>query len=441
MDEMWVDWQLKGGQEHRITRGCSNTEAITNCPNGATENIKYKQCFLSCTGDMCNNDLSVGDKFIGDYKETSCHSCKFIQSDSGDVLGNENCPESGGGDAMECPNYATAGCYTGASTHDFEGERMDEVYEGCSSFEIESGFEEHEVVSDVTWVITKTFCQGENCNPEHVVPGDGVAPPPGGGNGTMCHVCGVTVDQFNVTIGIGQTGCWDGGDEYLSECESGSWCSTDLEIDWYSKGHYSYRLSRGCSAVERNSCFESQSQYKDCAVTCDPAQDGEGCNSGLDAVGDLFDQGNELECFNCQYARDVEGEIENGSNENCKNEDVTGNVDTIVCPKYANAACYMAATWHKEDKDDIQEDHKGCSTFKDLPSGSDKYCQEFTMGSTPLPYSSCKEICEKSSCNNYSPSNDGSGGNEGGSGDGNSDNSVAVTFMSLFALLPMYFLL
>jgi len=35
-----------------------------------------------------------------------------------------------------------------------------------------------------------------------------------------------------------------------------------------------------------------------------------------------------------------------GSNEKCGLPDVNGNIESVQCPKYANAACYTAATWH-----------------------------------------------------------------------------------------------
>ena len=349
MDEMWVDWQLKGGQEVEIRRGCSSTAAIPNCPSMSTDEIKFKNCYLSCSGDACNNDLTVGDKFVGDYKETSCYNCKYTKLDNGDVEGNENCPKGAPDSTMECPNYASAGCYTGASAHDIEGERMDEVYKGCSSFEIEGGVEMHDIMTDdVSYSITKTTCRGENCNPDHISPEDGGITPPSG-NGTMCHVCSVTVNQFNETTGSGSAGCWEGG-SYLEECNAGSWCSTELEVDWYAKGAYTYRLIRGCSAVEAPvNCYNSQSdliQIKDCTVTCNPEEDGAGCNSGLDEVADKFDEGNDIECISCQYARDADGNILNGSNEKCSGDDVSGDIDSISCPKYANAACYTASSWH-----------------------------------------------------------------------------------------------
>ena len=353
IDEMLAVWTITGGQEIGIKRGCSTGPALDTCPSGENEDIKYKNCFLSCTGDGCNNDLTVGDKFIGEYQETSCYSCKFIKNDNGEVEGNELCPESAPNMTMTCPNYASAGCYTGAAAHNFEGDddRVDEVYKGCSSFEIPDGLEEHSTTIDgLAYAITKTTCRGENCNPEHVPPSSNDFPikPI---NGTMCHVCQVTKDQFNVTLGVGQDSCWEGDDQYLEDCEPGSHCGTDLEINWYQKGHFSFRLFRGCvSNPAPEECYESGSgmvQYKDCSVSCDPVADGNGCNSGLEEVSDKYDNKNDIECYSCKFARAGDGSISGESNnEKCSLEDVTGEIDTIMCPRYANAACYTAATWH-----------------------------------------------------------------------------------------------
>jgi len=165
----------------------------------------------------------------------------------------------------------------------------------------------------------------------------------------MCHVCQVTKDQFNNTVGVGQDNCWDGDDQYLQDCDAGSLCITELEIDWYKKGHFGFRLFRGCSEMPAAEvCTESGSgiaQYKDCSVTCSPAEDGTGCNTGLDEVATKFDSGKEIECYSCMHAREADGSV--SGNEKCSEEDVTGNIETEQCPKYANQACYTAATWHK----------------------------------------------------------------------------------------------
>ena len=61
------------------------------------------------------------------------------------------------------------------------------------------------------------------------------------------------------------------------------------------------------------------------------------------------------------------------------------------------------------------------------------------MSNEAIPYKTCKETCSKSSCNSYTPSYSGDS-NSGGGGD-NAGDSGAVTFLSIFALLPIYFVL
>ena len=85
---------------------------------------------------------------------------------------------------------------------------------------------------------------------------------------------------------------------------------------------------------------------KDCLDYCEESQ----CNSDFDYVESLFDQGNELECYSCKYGRAPNGNILDGSNTKCSLDSVDGQVESVKCPKLANAACYTAATWHKVEK-------------------------------------------------------------------------------------------
>jgi hypothetical protein len=120
------------------------------------------------------------------------------------VKGNKNCETVNDGFKMDCPAYATASCYTGASVHDFYDSPVNEIYKGCSSFEIEGGFEGNNASlpgDDGTitlFSLTKTTCRGAYCNEEHSPPVN-----PGDPNsGPNCQVCSVTVDEYNKTVGM-----------------------------------------------------------------------------------------------------------------------------------------------------------------------------------------------------------------------------------------------
>jgi hypothetical protein len=171
----------------------------------------------------------------------------------------------------------------------------------------------------------------------------------------MCQVCSVTVDQWNQTVGIGQDQCWDGSPEYLMECAPNSLCGTEMEVDWFAKGNFQYRVKRGCSTVPAmEQCYSGGSdliQYKDCAVTCDPANPvfGNGCNTGLDKVGAKFSVGKVSQCYQCQYYQELDGNV-NGLP--VCGEAITGansnKIPKSSCPLYADAACYWAASYHQD---------------------------------------------------------------------------------------------
>ena len=51
--------------------------------------VKFKDCQDSCYNSGCNNDLSVGDKFMnGNYQNPSCYTCKYVEHDDGTVEGD-----------------------------------------------------------------------------------------------------------------------------------------------------------------------------------------------------------------------------------------------------------------------------------------------------------------------------------------------------------------
>ena len=120
--------------------------------------------------------------------------------------------------SQPCPAYASAACYTGAASHNVLGNQIDEIYKGCSSFELDSGFLSsnntinNEAGEPTDYSITKTSCRGANCNNLHIPPSEPGSPP--GVSGAVCQVCSVIVDQYNNTVGVGQDQCWGGNPMY-----------------------------------------------------------------------------------------------------------------------------------------------------------------------------------------------------------------------------------
>lgn len=404
VDDMLVDWLATGEQVVKIRRGCSALPPNKDCVEGELDQIKYKDCQLACSESQCNSDLSVGDKFGSGGG--SCFACKYTEKDSGDVLGNVHCgdPLSVDKDAnmiIECPNYASAGCYTGASLHQFEGDVKDEVYKGCSSFVInDPGFEQYNAtLSGVPYSITKSSCSGKNCNDKHYAPSD----PEGGVPSKMnqCLVCDVTVDQNNKTVGIGQSACWEGDNQYLSDCKPDDVCVTELEVDWFARGHFNYRVKRGCAPSNMTAipCYEASStvvQVKDCMVYCSPTESGAGCNTGLDEVSNEFTTGDVSSCYQCEYLQNPDGTVQ--GDPTCGEEvGNTGTIKSTTCPKYADHACYQAASFHQDlsgNGNEMEDDYRGCSPFEVARNSS---CDTGLFFG--VEYTNCKQTCLSNNCN------------------------------------------
>merc|ERR1712193_405268 len=112
----------------KIRRGCTKYEAPEPCYYQANERIKYKDCYESCYPSeangtaACNNDLKVQDKFfMGLPLQQQCYTCKYIETDNGDLEGQKE---------------------SGSTVHrDPNGKEVEEVYKGCSTFRVDNGVE------------------------------------------------------------------------------------------------------------------------------------------------------------------------------------------------------------------------------------------------------------------------------------------------------------
>ena len=82
-------------------------------------------------------------------------------------------------------------------------------------------------------------------------------------------------------------------------------------------------------------------------MSCDPTVDGAGCNnSELDnELDDKFSTGTVSKCYKCEWSENVDGTV--GGLPECADEVVEGGpVPLADCPKYADTACYWAASFH-----------------------------------------------------------------------------------------------
>ena len=187
-------------------------------------------------------------------------------------------------------------------------------------------------------------------------------------NALKCHQCTIQKDHLGNTIGLADESCWNNpSPNLLSSCAEGNVCITELLVDWYPKGEQVATMQRKCGlrpvTPGGQKCIEENFNtymWKDCQEYCEET----GCNNGFEEVEDLFDQGNDIECYSCKYARRPDGSILDGSNERCSLPSVSDSFEPISCPKYANAACYTATTFHFDDEEDLQEDYKESFMFQ-----------------------------------------------------------------------------
>lgn len=243
----------------------------------------------------------------------------------------------------------------------------------------------------IEYSLSKQSCRGDNCNIRHDLPDDPTA-------GFRCLQCTIQKDHLGNTLGFADESCWDSPQSYLlSECAAGNVCITEMLVDWYPKGEQVVTMQRKCglrpTSPGGQKCVLSDFStymWKDCVEYCEET----GCNSEFDIVADLFDQGNDIECYSCKYAVDIDGVIMDGSNDKCSLADVTGEIMTTQCPTYANAACYSSSTYHPVEG--YREDYKGCSTFR--LDEEQHYCENFEINGEYL--SGCKETCDGDNCNN-----------------------------------------
>jgi len=189
-----VDWFQNGEQQTRVRRGCAPREEevpmYEECRTAVSQNqlFMYKDCTGYCNMTACNSDtMLAAEKFLTGiaYTQESCFTCEFGEKDDGSVFGNQYCadePDKLDYASQKCALYNNLGCYTGTNAHyTNEGLSVEEVYKGCSAFEIpmndEFGlcgiiYSDENPESDGYEVgACKQFCNdGPDCNKGHVRP-------------------------------------------------------------------------------------------------------------------------------------------------------------------------------------------------------------------------------------------------------------------------------
>ena len=124
----------------------------------------------------------MAEKFPNGNQDT-CKTCFFKETNNGEIYGNVNCGNPEKSDVIEsvtCPRWANTGCFTGTAVHSFvsfkffffflifelfifkDGYEKDEVYKGCSSFEVEGLKEFEDVLEDgYAYAVSKETCKAK----------------------------------------------------------------------------------------------------------------------------------------------------------------------------------------------------------------------------------------------------------------------------------------
>merc|ERR1711935_1271712 len=65
-----------------IRRRCATEEIVPKCETSVSNGWAMKDCFTTCKGAMCNDDLSIAN-MLSDDVVSECYSCKFNEFTAG----------------------------------------------------------------------------------------------------------------------------------------------------------------------------------------------------------------------------------------------------------------------------------------------------------------------------------------------------------------------
>lgn len=403
--DMEIDWAASGQQTAKIFRSCSSQAPSstpnggvygTTCTAGSSETaFQYKDCkqfFDANPTSALNDDTTAIEKALGGGEVTSCHVC---ESDSLVPNTRDNCENIPIDETkMECPPYATSGCFKSVSEN-VEGQKISvKVFRGCSTFSMQETGQSDNVpyctgfrLDETQYEVCKQTCtDANNCNNKQP---DVFAEP------LKCFTCQETWNHINQSIGYSDTGCFLQPDEkYLHECAPfDTMCVTDMEVDWTILGSQNTIVTRRCGqgSTAESSCQEGSSlnlQYKKCTQT----SRGFGSNDNLD-IADYFSSWNQQDnCYTCSH-----NSGQGDDYYNCFADDhphTPGEGNSRSCAKWQNAACFTADNIHSESGMLVTEVHRGCSSFE-IPNTSCAHMEYLDN----TDYAVCRQTCTGSACN------------------------------------------
>ena len=102
--------------------------------------LSAKDCYSTCQGTQCNDNLEVADMLTEDVF-TECYNCKFNELTGSNHDDVEQCKESPIEETkMSCPRWARAACFVADAVVEIDddyrhgGTDLVTIYRGCSSF-------------------------------------------------------------------------------------------------------------------------------------------------------------------------------------------------------------------------------------------------------------------------------------------------------------------
>ena len=196
---MEVQWLPLGNQHMTFERRCGQaTSAGTNqCMAGQSNAWMYKDCWESCEGDKCNDNMNIDRNFKpGNGQEPihECYSCTLEEITSGNPVNDQyNCKDKPAEQTKRsCPTWAQSGCFVGDGVQKSDDDSdVVNIYRGCSSFYTEEATICSTLTIDTSvdtdpirsrTSICKVTCHtADDCNtfryPDWQPPGDNECPP------------------------------------------------------------------------------------------------------------------------------------------------------------------------------------------------------------------------------------------------------------------------
>ena len=135
LTDMEVDWLPMGDQITTIRRRCAKQEIVPNCETSISNGWAMKDCYSTCKGSLCNNDLSIADR-LSDKIVSECYSCKFNEFTAGNHSDPMNCKVEPSDETIQsCPVWASAACFVAdAVVKTEQDDDLVNIFRGCSTF-------------------------------------------------------------------------------------------------------------------------------------------------------------------------------------------------------------------------------------------------------------------------------------------------------------------